>query len=105
MSTHWNGTIAHASRVASSAVQYGTLAPIASTIFSYSINARAATAMATASSAMELRNQIKPSATTPSTTPLRTRVMRTYFTPATTGAAMPPKRRSRFWYASTPSSR
>ncbi len=29
MSTHWNGTIAHASSVASSAVQYGTFAPIA----------------------------------------------------------------------------
>ena len=28
MSTHWNGTIAHASSVASSAVQYGTFAPM-----------------------------------------------------------------------------
>src|SRR5688572_5777250 len=75
MSNHWNGTIAHVVNVASSAVQYGSFAPMFSTIRSYSWKARAHTTSATPSSAVESRNQMRASATTPRTTPLRTRVI------------------------------
>jgi hypothetical protein len=40
-STHWNGTIAQTSSVASRVVQYGTFAPIRSTMRSYSREANA----------------------------------------------------------------
>src|SRR5215203_5539370 len=75
MSTHWNGTIAHAISVASSAVQYGTFAPIASTMRSYSWKAIAATISATSNNAIGLRDQIRAIAAAPRTTPLRSRVI------------------------------